>query len=176
VNPITRCLIFNYSPSISWMQRLSIFVMQPAQRFFNGQDNKVAAASGFEPLHRGLCTYRPTTCDRLIHFPTLAPRTANLFGQTRSCSGKSSTAPTTSGSRETHYREPRAEARRRIHTPMVPQYQWLRSVLREHFAYFGLPSNVAPGLTPSSQRRVVFGIGLSTAEGTAQVGLLRPVA
>jgi len=62
-----------------------------------------------------------------------------------------------------------------MHTPIVLQYQWLRSVLRGHFAYSGLPSNSPPGLTPSSQRRVVFGIGLSTAEGMAQVGLLRPL-
>ncbi len=30
---------------------------------------------------------------------------------------------------------------RRMHTPIVLQYQWLCSVLRGHFAYFGLPSN-----------------------------------
>jgi RNA-directed DNA polymerase len=38
-------------------------------------------------------------------------------------------------------KELRVEARRRMHTPIVLQYQWLCSVLRGHFAYFGLPSN-----------------------------------
>jgi RNA-directed DNA polymerase len=38
-------------------------------------------------------------------------------------------------------KELRLEARRRMHTPIVLQYQWLCSVLRGHFAYFGLPSN-----------------------------------
>jgi len=33
------------------------------------------------------------------------------------------------------------QARRRMHTPVVLQYQWLCSVLRGHYAYFGLPSN-----------------------------------
>ena len=28
-----------------------------------------------------------------------------------------------------------------MHTPVVLPYQWLCSVLRGHFAYFGLPSN-----------------------------------
>jgi RNA-directed DNA polymerase len=38
-------------------------------------------------------------------------------------------------------KELRSEARRRMHTPIVLQYRWLCSVLRGHFAYFGLPSN-----------------------------------
>jgi len=38
-------------------------------------------------------------------------------------------------------KELRVEARRRMHTPIVLQHQWLCSVLRGHFAYFGLPSN-----------------------------------
>src|SRR5262249_31623373 len=29
-----------------------------------------------------------------------------------------------------------------MHTPIVLQYQWLCSVLRGHFVYFGLPSNL----------------------------------
>ena len=40
-------------------------------------------------------------------------------------------------------KELRLEARRRMHTPVVLQYQWLCSVLRGHFAYFGLPSNLS---------------------------------
>ena len=32
------------------------------------------------------------------------------------------------------------QARRRMHTPVVLPYQWLCSVLRGHYAYFGLPS------------------------------------
>ena len=28
-----------------------------------------------------------------------------------------------------------------MHTPVALQYQWLCSVLRGHYAYFGLPSN-----------------------------------
>jgi RNA-directed DNA polymerase len=39
-------------------------------------------------------------------------------------------------------KELRVEARRRMHTPMALQYRWLCSVLRGHFAYFGLPSNL----------------------------------
>jgi len=39
-------------------------------------------------------------------------------------------------------KELRVEARRRRHTPIVLQYRWLCSVLRGHFAYFGLPSDL----------------------------------
>ena len=35
----------------------------------------------------------------------------------------------------------RREARRRMHAPVVDQWKWLVSVLRGHYAYFGLPSN-----------------------------------
>jgi RNA-directed DNA polymerase len=38
-------------------------------------------------------------------------------------------------------KELRTEAWRRMHTPIVLQHQWLCSVLRGHYAYFGLPSN-----------------------------------
>src|SRR5215471_13775388 len=38
-------------------------------------------------------------------------------------------------------KELRVEAWRRMHTPVVLQHQWLCSVLRGHFGYFGLPSN-----------------------------------
>lgn len=38
-------------------------------------------------------------------------------------------------------KELRTQAWRRMHTPLVLQYQWLCSVLRGHYAYFGLPSN-----------------------------------
>jgi RNA-directed DNA polymerase len=38
-------------------------------------------------------------------------------------------------------KELRVEARRRMHTPIVLQHRWLCSVLRGHFAYFGMPSN-----------------------------------
>jgi RNA-directed DNA polymerase len=38
-------------------------------------------------------------------------------------------------------KELRMEARRRMHAPIVLQHKWLCSVLRGHFAYFGLPSN-----------------------------------
>jgi RNA-directed DNA polymerase len=38
-------------------------------------------------------------------------------------------------------KELRVEARRRMHTPIVLQHRWRYSVLRGHFAYFGLPSN-----------------------------------
>ena len=68
------------------------------------------------------------------------------------------------------------EAWRRMHSPIVLQYQWLRSVLHGHFAYSGLPSNVAPRINAFQPEAHRLGIGLSTAEGMAQVGLLRPVA
>ena len=38
--------------------------------------------------------------------------------------------------------ELRIEARRRMHQPMAKQHEWLSAVLRGHFAYFGLPSNM----------------------------------
>ena len=38
-------------------------------------------------------------------------------------------------------KELRAEARRRMHAPVGVQRDWLASVLRGHYAYYGLPSN-----------------------------------
>ena len=35
----------------------------------------------------------------------------------------------------------RAEARRRMHVPVLRQWNWLVHVLRGHYAYYGLPSN-----------------------------------
>jgi hypothetical protein len=50
------------------------------------------------------------------------------------------------------------QARRRMHTPVVLQYQWLCSVLRGHYAYFGLPSNWDRlGAFYQETRRIAFG-------------------
>jgi group II intron reverse transcriptase/maturase len=38
--------------------------------------------------------------------------------------------------------ELRVEARRRMHQPIAKQHEWLSAVLRGHFAYFGLSSNM----------------------------------
>jgi RNA-directed DNA polymerase len=39
-------------------------------------------------------------------------------------------------------RELRAEAKRRMHVPVVDQHRWLCSVLRGHYAYYGLRGNM----------------------------------
>ena len=39
-------------------------------------------------------------------------------------------------------KELRIEARRRTHSPVAQQHEWLSAVLRGHFAYYGLPSNM----------------------------------
>ena len=39
-------------------------------------------------------------------------------------------------------KELRTEAKRRMHSPVAKQHEWLRAVLRGHFAYYGLPSNM----------------------------------
>jgi len=39
-------------------------------------------------------------------------------------------------------KELRTEAKRRMHSPVAKQHEWLSAVLRGHFAYFGLPSNM----------------------------------
>jgi RNA-directed DNA polymerase len=41
-------------------------------------------------------------------------------------------------------KELRIEARRRMHYPVTEQHKWLSAVLRGHFAYYGLPSNMRP--------------------------------
>jgi RNA-directed DNA polymerase len=38
-------------------------------------------------------------------------------------------------------KELRAQARRRMHAPVASQHKWLCSVLRGHYAYYGLPCN-----------------------------------
>jgi group II intron reverse transcriptase/maturase len=38
-------------------------------------------------------------------------------------------------------KELRREAKRRMHTPVADQHQWLSGVLRGHYAYYGLPCN-----------------------------------
>jgi len=39
-------------------------------------------------------------------------------------------------------KELRIEARRRMHCPVSEQQEWLSAVLRGHFVYYGLPSNI----------------------------------
>ena len=39
-------------------------------------------------------------------------------------------------------KELRIEARRRMHRPVAEHHEWLSAVLRGHFAYYGLPSNM----------------------------------
>ena len=39
-------------------------------------------------------------------------------------------------------KELRIEARRRMHSPVAKQHEWLSAVLRGHFAYYGLASNM----------------------------------
>jgi hypothetical protein len=39
-------------------------------------------------------------------------------------------------------KELRIEAKRRMHSPIAKQHEWLSAVLRGHFAYYGLPSNM----------------------------------
>lgn len=39
-------------------------------------------------------------------------------------------------------KELRMEARRRMHRPVVEQHEWLSAVLRGHYGYYGLPSNM----------------------------------
>jgi RNA-directed DNA polymerase len=39
-------------------------------------------------------------------------------------------------------KELRVEAKRRMHRPIAEQREWLSAVLRGHFAYYGLPSNM----------------------------------
>jgi RNA-directed DNA polymerase len=38
-------------------------------------------------------------------------------------------------------KEVREEARRRMHEPLADQHRWYASVLRGHYAYYGLPHN-----------------------------------
>jgi hypothetical protein len=38
-------------------------------------------------------------------------------------------------------RQLRLECRRRMHAPLKDQHKWLTSVLRGHYAYYGMPSN-----------------------------------
>jgi hypothetical protein len=39
-------------------------------------------------------------------------------------------------------KELRIEAKRPMHSPVAKQHEWLSAVLRAHFAYYGLPSNM----------------------------------
>jgi hypothetical protein len=52
-------------------------------------------------------------------------------------------------------REIRVEMRRRMHAPVAAQHRWLCSVLRGHYAYYGLPSNWRPmaGVRDEIRRR-----------------------
>lgn len=44
-----------------------------------------------------------------------------------------------------------------MHTPIVLQYQWLCSVLRGHFVYFGLPSHFESGTQSPQPAAVLMG-------------------
>ena len=74
------------------------------------------------------------------------PETFAFLGFTLYCGktrdGRFIVKPKTQGKRTTRkLNELRDEAHRRMHTPLALQHRWLSSVLRGHYAYYGVRSN-----------------------------------
>ena len=74
------------------------------------------------------------------------PETFNFMGFTHYCSesrnGRFVVKRKTQRQRTIRkLRQLRLECRRRMHTPLMDQHKWLTSVLRGHYAYYGVPSN-----------------------------------
>lgn len=77
------------------------------------------------------------------------PETFNFLGFTCYCGtardGRFIAKRKTQGQRMARkLKEVRAEARRRMHASISDQHQWLSSVLRGHYAYYGWPGNHEP--------------------------------
>lgn len=103
----------------------------------------------------GLAVHEEKT--RLIEFGRFAaerrarrgerrPETFDFLGFTHYCSqtrkGRFMVKRKTQGKRlRRKLKELRVEAKRRMHEPVAEQHKWLCSVLRGHYAYFGLPCN-----------------------------------
>lgn len=73
-------------------------------------------------------------------------------------------------------KELRIEARRRMHSPVAKQHEWLSAVLRGHFAYYGLASNMRSmvGFAYEVRAPVAPGIGPAQSAGH-DVGSVQPL-
>ena len=66
-------------------------------------------------------------------------------------------------------KELRIEAKRRMHRPVAEQHEWLSAVLRGHFAYYGLPSNMRSMLSFAYEVRRIW---LRTLARRSQRGMI----
>ena len=84
---------------------------------------------------------------RRLRFGMRRPETFDFLGFTHYCAtsrdGRFVVKRKTQRKRKIRkLQELRIEARRRMHQPVAKQHEWLSAVLRGHFAYFGLSSNM----------------------------------
>jgi len=145
-----------------WRQRYArgrVVIVRYCDDFVMGFQYKADAQKMLVSLHERLAKFRLTLHEkktRLIEFGRFAalrlaqrgerPETFAFLGFTHYCGwsrdGRFVLKHKTQSKRLARkLRELRIEARRRMHTPVAMQHQWLNRVLRGHYAYYGLPCN-----------------------------------
>jgi hypothetical protein len=166
ISPLLANIFMHYALDLwvhQWRKRNArgrVIIVRYCDDFVMGFQYEADARQMLVHLKERLAKFKLTLHEkktRLIEFGKLASElrrkrgagrcvTFKFLGFTHYCAwsrdGRFVVMRRTDQKRLTHkLKELRVEARRRMHTPIVLQYQWLCSVLRGHFAYFGLPSN-----------------------------------
>jgi group II intron reverse transcriptase/maturase len=166
ISPLLANIFLHYAFDIwadLWRRRQArgrVVIVRYADDFVIGfQYHSDAQAMGADLKKRlgkfGLTLHETKT--RLIEFGRLPaihrvrrglrrPETFDFLGFTHYCGwtrdGRFVVKRKTQSKRVTRkLQELRVTAKRLMHTPMAVQHQWLCSVLRGHYAYYGLPSN-----------------------------------
>jgi group II intron reverse transcriptase/maturase len=166
ISPLLANIFLHYALDIwayLWRRRHArgpVVIVRYADDFVIGFQNRSEAEAMLVGLKERLSKFGLTLHEqktRLIEFGKFAaerrarrgerrPETFDFLGFTHYCGetwdGRFIVKRKTQSKRMTRkLNELRAKARQRMHAPMAMQHRWLCSVLRGHYAYYGLPSN-----------------------------------
>lgn len=166
ISPLLANLFLHYVLDLwvhRWRQQAHgrVSVVRFADDFVMGFESEADAWKMLESLKERLAKFGLTLHEgktRLIKFGKFAaerrarqglgrPETFDFLGFTHYCAqsrdGRFIVKRKTQRKRMIRkLKEMRMEARRRMHAPVREQHEWISAVLRGHFAYYGLPSNM----------------------------------
>jgi len=168
VSPLLANICLHYALDLwvrQWRQRSGrgdIIIVRYADDFVLGFQHHLDATRFLRDLHERLARFRlelHLDKTRLLRFGRFAaaqhkekgisgaPQTFNFLGLTHCCSRSKSglfllLRHTMRSRLLAKVREITLELRRRLHEPIVSQGKWLGAVLRGHYAYYGVPTNI----------------------------------
>jgi len=166
ISPLLSNIFLHYALDLwahAWRKRVArgrVIMVRYADDFVMGFERESDARNMAAALKERLAKFRLTLHEektRLIMFGRYAverraergmgrPETFHFLGLTHFCdktrNGRFLVRRKTQRRRMIRkLKELRQEMRRRMHTPVKDQWQWLSAVLRGHYAYYGLPGN-----------------------------------